>query len=382
MKSIFLLLLFTSFTLYSQVIPPDSLIEEVVYTIQNSIDAQNPDPINELFDYDLFKERIFAGLDVDESKQEEFMTGMKKGFDWGQELVNAIKLEGHYTAKSYTSGSDTISAFYRMVSGGGINYHEYEIYYDGEFHIFDVYVFLTGQYISEAMRQVVEPLMLQDDSFMGRLSDLGSKLFGDKKKYMNDLKQFPLIKKALAEKDYQKVHDLYKDLGEKARAMKSMQLQHLLALQHIDTALMTEYIDIYKKDFPDDVSIDLIMIDYYFTLGEYDKALESVENLEYWAEDDGYLQYLKSNIYSVKGDAENFAKFGNLSIEWEPWLSEPYFTMIEYQLKQKNFTEVINLMKKLRYHCSLEYSEESMSGFELFSDFLKSKEYKDWNFQY
>jgi len=356
----------------------DSLILDFIYQIQNSLNENHPEFLDNHINLTLMADRIFIDLTVNDEFKKGFLSGIGNSLKLGQQITTALGEEGHYTALSYSVNGDTLTAFYRLVGVNGLNYHEYLILRTGKFEIVDMYTFINGQYISEALRQMVEPLILQDDTLLGQLGDLSSRLFGDKRKYLQDIKRIEQIKNQQASGHYDKANQIYESLSENIKHQKVIQLLNIASVYHLDPELLYKYIDIYRNDFPDDVSVDLLMIDYFILQKDYENAIQSIRNFEMISDTDGYLQYLKSNIYYEMGNEALFIKFAEKCIETEPWLTEPYYSLMDYYLPRKEFGKVIQLMEGIKENAGIIFEEQTIKEIDIFKGLLNSPEYKKW----
>jgi len=376
---VLILIIFHSI-LYSQTSIEDSMVQNFIYKIQNAIMNNEPSVINSLTDFDKLAERTFHNIIMDENDFDSF----KEEFTYCQRIADLVKISGHYTAINYSIIGDTITALFRFVSDEGLNYHEYLIYHKSDifkkddFKIIDIYILISGQYISETFRQIFEPLKLQDESFYGKIKNILSKFFGEKKEHIDDLTNFNLLLNEFVNGNYQKAYDIYNSLSDKFRKTKSVQLTNIQVVQYLNENLFVKYTNQYRNNFPNDVGLDLILIDYFLTKNDYIEALNCIQNLENYSPNDGYLQYLKSFIYSMKGDKNNYIKYANLSIKLEPWLPEPYYSLIEFYLPLKQYSNVIGLMDKAEVNAGIIYDNNFLKENEVFHDFIKSSEYKKW----
>ena len=376
---IFIYLIITSNS-YADTPQDDSVLNNFMYQIEYAIEDHEADVFNSFVNFDKFSKRIFTNFNLEAN--EEFISGFQKGFQSrfkiGQELVNNMSEIGHFTLLSYAIVGDTVFGFYRYVGADGLNYHEYVIEKNEKYEIVDVYLFSTGEYLSETMSRLVEPLLLKDDSFLSQLSDVSSKMFGEKKRYIEDVQKLPLIRKSIANGEFENAYEMYNSLDEKVRLEKACQLISLHIVGNLNDSLLLKHLQIYKETFPDDPSLDLMLIDYYFLQKKYTEALDCVTSFEKISTSDGYLQYLKSVIYYEISDTVKFLQYSKLAIEYEPWLTEPYYTLITFNLEKKDFPEVVDLMKSFEKNAGMIYTEESMKSDDLFNEFLKSLEYLDW----
>lgn len=357
-------------------LPPDSVITRFLYQLQFSTQQQQPELLNRSVNLDKLLEISFTELPASDKQEQNFISETRVSFDLGSEVINALGSNGHYTAMDYNVVNDTIIALYRIV-GSGLNYHDYLITYDdgNGFEIFDVYVYATGEYLSETFRRRIEQLMMENPAYIERLKALRGSAFERELRYIEDIQKLPLLKQAVASRQYNLAHQIYDEMEVRAKQVKSFQLLHISAFSQVSDSLAGRYIQYYNTTYPDDPSLNLMFIHNYFRRGKYIEALASIDKLMASIGEDGYLEFLKSNIYQVIEDEANFLKHARLAIEYEPWLSEPYQALIDYMLLRGNFSEVVALMQALKKNTGIVYREAEMRENDLFKEFLESPEY-------
>ena len=150
---------------------------------------------------------------------------------------------------------------------------------------------------------------------------------------------------------------------------------NILAVSQFSDSLAERYTRYYNSLYPNDLSLNLRLINPYFTRGKFDEAISCIDRLMKNFGEDGYLEYLKSNIYQTMQNESAFLEHARRAIEYEPWLMEPYRSLIDHLLLQKQYREVISLMDALKKNTGIVYKESDMQKDDSFREFLASPEY-------
>ncbi len=367
---------------HGQASPSDSLISSFLYQIQGSLMSGNPDLLNQSMDMKRLIDKTFSGLPAPPEIELSFTAEIADNFNLGKEITTAMGEEGHYMARQFMVSGDTIFALFRFyMQNGGLNYHEYEIFYDddGKFRIGDAYVMSTGEYLSETFRFLLEPALLTHQSIMDDLSKIAAIIKGDRQEYMQDMEKVQLIRNEFQKGNYQKAHEIYIGMGDEARMKKAVQLMNIKTVTQLSDSLTIKYTDIYQESFPGDPSLQLMMIDNYFLKKQYDRAINAINGLMVLVgQDDGHLENMKAQIHLVAGNSEKFVEHARAAIQLEPWLPDPYFSLIQFHIAVKDYDIVVELMKLLEKEASITFSEENLKANDTFKGLLSSEAYKKW----
>lgn len=364
-------------------IPADSLIEKFLYSIQYGLAAGDAEALNQHIKMDKLLDKSLHGLAVTKKMEQELKSEFNKQFNFGAEIIQGMGEDGHYMAMNYDTSSDTIRALFRLAGMNiGVNYHQFDIIYDRDFEIIDVYIYLSGEYLSDTFRILIEPMLLNTDSFTDYLKSMGEQIFGEKRRYINELPKLAEMKQARIAGDFQKAHEIYLSMASSVQKMKAVQLLHIICISNISNDLMVEYVEKFRDSYPDDPSLDLLLIDYFLVKQDYKSSLAALHRLsQNVGEDDGYLHYMMGNIYYAQKEFGLCEQYQKMAIELEPWLAEPHYQLIELYLENRNFSGVVAMMVSLEENAGMAFSDDAMQANELFSEFLKSDAYKQWRTQ-
>ncbi len=131
-----------------------------------------------------------------------------------------------------------------------------------------------------------------------------------------------------------------------------------------------------RKNFPNDTTFDLALLDPHLTLEQYDLAVGCLERLEKRASQDGYIKTLSGNIlYAAKRYDESRKKLLE-AIEMEPDLVAPYQALMSVALAQNDFKELRRMLEVQTEKFGTEWAD--LTKVPEYADFVKSDEYREW----
>ncbi|MCY2966950.1 MAG: hypothetical protein NT069_25510 [Planctomycetota bacterium] len=131
-----------------------------------------------------------------------------------------------------------------------------------------------------------------------------------------------------------------------------------------------------RKNFPNDTSFDLALLDPHLTLEQFDLAVGCLERLEKRASQDGHIKTLAGNIlYAAKRYDESRKKLLE-AIEIEPDLVAPYQSLMSVALAQNDFKELRRMLEVQTEKFGTEWAD--LTKIPEYADFVKSEEYREW----
>lgn len=240
----------------------------------------------------------FAAKVIQEEKDskkilKKFNKSFKAGFfDQFKKFPNNIKAsidnDASYDIVNYYYHLDEqkYHLLFRLYSENeGINYHDYQLtYIDDKFQIEDIYVYSIGEYLSKVLYSVYQ---------LGVPDAYGS----DTESNRNKLKSFLFMmryKSLISNKKYKPALNILNKLeGEFTESKLYYGLKVQIA-SGINEVFKLEAIDEFLKKFPNDPSTNLMAIDYYIMLKDYNTTMRILDEIKEVTEDD-FLEYIRGN---------------------------------------------------------------------------------------
>ena len=128
------------------------------------VKAGNLAAINAAIDWDAILDRAFVGCEMPAEFRQQFIAGAKRGIfgpnGIGAAIVNQVKQGADYRLLHVHQQDGQQRVLFRLLlPGGGVNYHDLILVRraDGEVHAYDIFVFATGEMLSETTHRGILP---------------------------------------------------------------------------------------------------------------------------------------------------------------------------------------------------------------------------------
>lgn len=342
--------------------------------IEDSFNEESTDGFNEKFNVEAFGELVFIDekIDTSDSYTKGFMQGLLGATqNLSDKILSEINNGSYYNFINYEYNI-VEKAYYitfRIYSEEtGINYHEYKLCTDGEdIMINDMYIYLTGEHLSETLKRI----------FLATKPNRKSK--GKK----NNMSLVIESKKLLDAGDYKNAHKKISEIKGELAKEKFILLYKGLISSEFDEELYAQDLLEFAKYYPNDPTLYLKQIDYYFLKEDYKMVLEKIDKLMFETEDD-FLNILKASVYLMSEDFENADINYKFMVENYPFLMEAYvgyISSLTYQGKYKDALVIADKLVDQGYDkevLSDFFEEKDADGTNVLQPLVESKIYKEW----
>lgn len=313
------------------------------------------------FDKDGFAEKIVLSAKEtnDNKKIKRFNTSFKIGFFNGFDvfplkIIESMENDNSYDIVNfyYSDVEKRYHLLFRMFSDEeGLNYHDYQLNYINEkFLIEDLYIYSTGEYLSETLRQLY--LMSIPKEYMKDI-DISKERTGN----IFFIVQY---KQLVEKKEYKKAFDLLNNLEGDIKNQKIFYTLKIQVASEINEVYYMEAIDELLKKFPDDASTQLMAIDYYTMLKDYNSTMSALNALQEATEDD-FVEYVKGNIAWEFEDYEGAEKaYSYIMNEYPNFEMAKISLLYLYDFLEKHEDNILLLNKMID---SEEYTKEDLIEF-------------------
>lgn len=363
----------------------DSLVSALGMKIQNSI--YNGDAESYVESYDLHRH---ADLITQIGNDKINISRYKKGFIDGyvssfknlpKKLTESVENGAFYDFISYYY--DDYSQSYRMLfrffaEEEGLNYHDYSlIYKDDKFAIEDLYVYISGESLSETTNTLF-------------LSSLPKNIF---QKIMNfeEVEDFSNFVNAISAKKngdpYATLRHLNKIKGDLTKKKVYFLFKAMAALDSENKAVYEETVDKIVETFPGEASTDFFLIDYHFIKEEYAKAIEAIARIEEYTNDD-FLSYLKANVALEAKDYIASLALYKETIKNYPEYFNAELGILVSNANLKKYNDCISQMNAIitkelmtKEDLIVYVEEVNLDGYNMLGPLAESKLYNNWKKQ-
>jgi hypothetical protein len=277
------------------------------------------------------------------------------------QAVTAFEPEG--TTQSYVylrtrNVNGQIRPLLRLAGDNGVTYHELELdkHTDGTIRIVDIYLYSTGELMSELLGTALEGAV--KDSAMLAIGDVRLKLNAGQPK---------------------EAHAKLHQLPEHVRRMRVVMLLDVFVSGMLDDDI--EYaraIDAFEKAYPNDGALDLIQIDQYFMKKKFDKVLAMIDRLDKRLGGDPYLDVQRASALLEAGRKIEAVAAAKRATEREPTLQQAWWGLLTAQAAADDTTGALATLTVLRDRFKVVIDADALHADARFETLVESKQFKAW----
>jgi len=255
---------------------------------------------------------------------------------------------------------------------GGLNYYELalERCADGKIRAVNMYAFATAEFISQAARRDLLPVLASDS---GTPLD---KLPAADRDFLADLPTLRRLAAMLSAGNFQEGMVLLKELRSETRKQKFALLLQIKAAQSIGGDVYFRAIDEIRRLYPEDPCLEFLAFNYHKQKRDFAAVLQSVDRLDKLVGGDPYLDVLRAIVLEEKDDRPGAKRYARRAMGADPTWLAPYYIILHLSLKDQNHDETLRQLKVLDADFSIPF--KNLSEQPEFSRFAKSPQYREW----
>lgn len=309
--------------------------------------------MNQIFDKKSILDKVLLESEDKEIKEfnKGFKQGLMKAFNYGERIKEEIGETGSFDfLRSRINENGEYHLLFRLSGDDGINYHDYKIQeLKGEVKICDVYIYMSGEYISKTLSDLYRAAIASRTSS-------AANYFGQS--LIKDLPKVTTIKAQMSSGNYQKAFELFNTLSKNSKQQKAIQIIGIQLAFEISEIEYQKAIQTYEESFPNDPSLYLISMDGAFLSGDYDKVLDLIDKLDRAIDGDPFLDSYRANIYFAKKDLDTALLYANRMYESYPLFADSHGTLIAVLVARKEYDKAVTSLKK--FYATFGLSKEMM----------------------
>jgi tetratricopeptide (TPR) repeat protein len=349
----------------------DEACLEVVKKIEASMAEDKGAWVDQNFDIDTMMERALRDAPGEIKSKDGFRAGLKKGFNIGKNTSGAMGESGRYTFLRLRTVNGKKLALFRLLMDGPFNYHEYvlEANPKGGVRMVDLYVYLSGEFISQTFRRIYVAAMAGEPGVVG-------KLVGNQNEYALGLKKLQTMNPLIAQGKADQALKVYYSLPDSVKAEKSALILRLSAGSQVSPKESMDALEALRKAYPGDPSIPALSLDPLFLAKKYDEVISAVDELDKAVGGDPFLESFRASVYLEKGEPDKARTAAKRAIEQDKTLDVAYWTMITISLRTKNFKETVEWLNSIEKNIGVAFQD--LTTIESYAEFVKSTEYTEW----
>ena len=344
--------------------------EDLAKRIEGLIAKRDGQAFDALLDVEVMLAKATRGLAVSPENIKAFKQGFRRSFSLSRQIFDALQESGTYSLLRLRRVEGRQRALFRMEADAGFNYHEYVLSAGpDDLRVQDVYVYMTGEFLSETIRRHAMNSFASSKGFV-------AKLLGTDRDYLKNLDKMKAMNEHVTRGEFQEGLAVYAKLPASLRVEKTYLIMRLrLALGSGDNDAYAKAIEDFEKAHPTDPALDLLSIDGFFLRKEYAKALASVDRLDKRVGGDPYLDVTRADLHIAAGDHAKGRECAARALKKDPGLDDALWSLVTVSLHGKDFKETVRLLRRLEKDFGAAPEVESIP---LYAEFTKSPEYAEW----
>ena len=331
--------------------------------------------LTDAIDIDALLARVFENLEVSDRLKAGFSQQIKANNNLGKNVVRGMR-DGSY-AKVLIVDEDgaTATALVRYDFGGrGFGYHKYDLVKDeaGSVRIVDWLDYLDGFRYSDALKLSAVTLGPTAESVRGLVPE-----------HQGSDEQFARFAEVISAYRAQDHKKFYSDSATLSRKLRQTRLMHQL------TAIVSRisrdknlYNDAYRdltNNFGDDPRIVLTLLNYYYSKGDNEAAMEALRMLqdEFGARDAALLTLMSRTALGLR-NADEATLLADEAISIEPQLESAYWAAIDAHATLSHHSFAVMTAKSLEDQFGESLPLERFENNSRYSSLVNSPEFKQW----
>ena len=327
-----------------------------------------------LINYRSIIDKAISDVDVPQTIKNQFRMGaLKGGTQMTTQILQTLKAGGTYKVVNYRNENGQRQVLFRMNAETGLNYHLFDlIKVDGETRAGDMFVALTGEYISSTLRRLFVPLAQQANR------SLLDRLMGKEKVIVQHWPTIEKLQRAFQSGQYQAGMVQFNKLPPELQREKFILVLRFNAASA--NPLGQEYSDAigaFRAAHPNSVAASFMAIDYFVLKKEYAKSLAAIAVLDDFTHSDPYLNIMRGGVQTLSGDVSGAQR------SLKPMLDDPDFgkeattAYLDVAMALHDHQETLETLLALEAKHGLQFPQ-SLRGVEGFEAFASSPQHKDF----
>ena len=340
-------------------LPPPSTeeIQAFANMLEQRFNEFPNDAMRNQWDFDFFMDQVYEtglgrsiGVTMARSEIENSLV-----VDLGSQIGSDIMMGGSYKLMKVYTDSLGGHALFRMIGRNGMNYHDFRLVNTKEgVKIGDIFIYTTGEFYSATTARLMS-MALAENTF---LKGLG--LSDEKTEEL-----FAKIESAYADMDRGDYASANQTLEEIRPTMLQEKFWHVIRVQVTSMLTDTHYLlamEEFHDQFGDnDPAWLLTSLDYFLLTQEYDRMIETLQNLKNKVGPDAYLDLMEYSVRIEKNEdpASIIPGLKDVLVA-EPDLTDAYYLMMYCQGEAGDYEGMANTMT-----VAYDSAELSISTFDL-----------------
>lgn len=357
--------------------PTEDECLELAQRLLDAVAAGDGAAIERWIDRDALLARMTAGVDAPPSFRQGFVAGVSRSFGeispTARSLATLAGAEGgdmHFLRMRRIESDATL--LFRVVTSDGLDYYEFRLgrRASGELAISDTFTFLSGEWLSETLRRFYVPSAAEQSK------DSRASMSAKDRALADHVKQFSEFGQAVSAGKWKEALTLYDQLPAELQKEKYLLTLRLIAAQKIDEETYLAALEALRANYPDDPSLCLHAIDYYFLKKDKEKAAAAFATLDAAVGGDAQLDNLQASLLIATQDYDAALPILARGLEREPEMVQLWWLRVTCELGLEHFEDVYNTLVAI--DLSFDVTWDDFKTKPLYAGFVASPWHAKW----
>lgn len=358
---------------------PPNPYDQLGQLIESSISEAEPLVFNDAFDKAQMLDKILAFV-VQQSdsrieiNKNQLLKDFSDNFNIGEQVIQWMGIDGFYDFITYHKQNNKNYLLFRLYAkNGNVNYHDFELGNQTDtLKITDIYIYAAGDFITNIMGQIFLPLITTDDTPIQNNQPSKRQIF------LSAINTLETVKQCAATGDYQQAVRQFELIPQEYQKQKKFQLTLLAFADKISPQYYQNAIDNYEKQYTNDPSLPLILLDKLFLQKNYTATLQCIDKLSEKVFNDPFLNFQRANIYWAMADTANAIKTAQILVDSIPDFIDGHLSLLIYAIEARKYNIAIAEMQTMVEWFAYDKPAIEQMLTNEFPDFVQSDTFQKW----
>jgi hypothetical protein len=338
--------------------------------IADGLKAGDATALDRVLDVDALTDRAIAGLKVTDEWKTGYRKGVKDEFSLGKPIVKALQAKGSYTFLRFHTVDGKRRALFRLVTAGTFNYHDCLVEPAAQgFRIVDVYVYTSGEWMSDSLHRMALGALAQEPGTLG-------KLVGRENEYTKFLPQIQTMGSLHSQGKNVEALKVFAGLPASVKKEKSVLIVRVAVAAEVSVPEWTKALDDLKTAYPGDPCIAIHSIAPLIVAKKFDEAAKGYDDLDKSVGGDAYLQCRKADVWFSKGDLAKSRESAEQAVRLDKYYAEGHWFLVTLALKDKRWADVSAELTTIEKE--LEIPIKNLTKAQVYAEYVQTPEYEAW----
>lgn len=346
--------------------------EEFGHWVVEQFDAQQLGEISKRFNALAFAKVITKDLGFSDKDVLEMSAGLRRSIGRNFEADLKSFESAHFIRVQEKEGQRRALVRFNSAEGA-VNYVAFICTRtEGGLAWVDAFSYMSGETFTASSRRLMLPIAADlKKSALQKLTSSESAM----------MKNLPTVQRALALIREQKPAEalaLFRKMPAELRKEKFVLLLEMRAAQALDETEYLASMEAIAKAFPNDSTMDLVLLDAEIMKKDYAAALRRLTSFEAELGGDAHIHYVRANVHIMQEDWPAAKRSARAALADEPTMFSAYDTLIGVSIKEKKFKEVADVLTEIETSFPAIDMLKGIQEDDTYADFLKSPAYTEW----